>query len=78
MSDWYEEMEKAEQEHDAMEYELAQEYRRGYEQGRSDAIDEFLYFLGTKLAQISIEPDVRATLYAELNIKAKELKEKKV
>ncbi|MCQ2369250.1 MAG: hypothetical protein MJ007_02100 [Paludibacteraceae bacterium] len=33
-------MEKAEQEYDAREYELAQEYSRGYEQGRADTIDE--------------------------------------
>lgn len=36
MASWYEEMEKAEQEYDAREYELAQEYSRGYEQGRAD------------------------------------------
>lgn len=34
--DWYDEMEKAEQEYDAREYELAQEYSRGYEQGKAD------------------------------------------
>lgn len=39
-SDWYEEMEKAEQEYDAREYELAQEYSRGYEQGKADATKE--------------------------------------
>lgn len=37
MSDWYEEIEKAEQERDAFEYDLAMEYRRG----RADAIAEY-------------------------------------
>lgn len=48
-SDWYEEMEKAEQEYDAREYDLAQEYSRGYEQGKSDATKELptaLYYDG--------------------------------
>lgn len=34
--DWYDEMERAEQEYDAKENEMAQEYKRGYEQGRTD------------------------------------------
>lgn len=38
--DWYDEIERAEQEYDAKENEMAQEYKRGYEQGKADAIDE--------------------------------------
>ena len=36
MNDWYEEMERDEQERDAMEYELSLEYKRG----RAEAIDD--------------------------------------
>lgn len=58
-SDWYEEMEKAEQEYDAREYELAQEYSRGYEQGRADKYQEIVseYMLLTEEQVAEIRAD---------------------
>lgn len=41
MNDYWEEMEKMEEERDAQEYAEAMAYSQGYEQGRADAIDEY-------------------------------------
>lgn len=40
MSYWYDELEKAEQEKDAREYEMSLAYKEGYQQGIQDAIEE--------------------------------------
>lgn len=62
-SDWYEEMEKAEQEYDARQYELAQEYKRGYEQGRSDAIDELVSKVEKAITEMENNSKIEKTLH---------------
>lgn len=41
---------------------------------RTDAIDELVYFVATKLALTHMPVDERATFYAELDIKTKQMK----
>lgn len=51
MSDWYEEMERAEQERDAIEYELSLEYERG----RAEAEEEHKTMCETCIHKVSKE-----------------------
>lgn len=52
-------------------------YEKGVYDGRVEAIDELLYYVGEKLAGISMNPAERAELYALFQIKANEIKGQK-
>lgn len=52
-------------------------YSKGVKDGHNKAIDEFVEWLGKRLATVQFLPNIRAELYSDILVKSRELKEQK-